>query len=282
MTRPKHLHTKIFLDSGDPEETKKAIKLLGFLDGQTTNPSLVAKNPQVQEKIKNGESFTTEALFDFYKNTVEEISKQIPEGSISIEVYADKDTTPEKMIEQARIMNSWIPNAHIKLPVIASGLESAEALSKENLRLNMTLVFNQEQAAAVYSATKNAFVSPFVGRLDDRGENGMDLIKNVQTMYEAGDEHVEVLVASVRTLDHFLAALALKADIVTVPLKLLKEWKEAGMPVPYSSDYNPELSPITYKELTLGKNWQQYDISDKLTDAGLQRFADDWNALLKK
>ncbi len=105
----------------------------------------------------------------------------------------------------------------------------------------MTLCFSQAQAAAVYAATRGAkkgevFVSPFIGRLDDRGENGMDLIANILKMYGKGDGHVEVLTASVRTLDHLLCAIKLGSDIITAPLAVLKEWKEKGLPMP-KDDY---------------------------------------------
>src|SRR3989344_2946519 len=95
--RPEGLQTKIFLDSGDPAETREAIKLLGFLDGQTTNPSLVAKNPETA-----GKKFTKPEIFDFYKKVVTEVSGLIPDGSVSIEVYADMDTTADQMLEQRR------------------------------------------------------------------------------------------------------------------------------------------------------------------------------------
>jgi len=100
----------------------------------------------------------------------------------------------------------------------------------------MTLVFSQEQAAAVYAATIGAkrgqvYLSPFIGRLDDRGEQGMDLIANIIKMYGAGDGHVEVLTASVRSLEHFTRAIELGSDIITSPFKVLKEWADARMPL---------------------------------------------------
>src|SRR3989344_4842731 len=102
---------------------------------------------------------------------------------------------------QGKEMFSWIPNAHVKYPTTKAGLEAAHRSIQEGMRVNMTLVFTQEQAAAVYAATKGAkrgdvFVSPFIGRLDDRGENGMDLIKNIIKMYRGGDGHVLILGAS--------------------------------------------------------------------------------------
>lgn len=244
---------RIFLDSGDPEETNQAIAILGKLDGQTTNPTLIAKNPATAGKL-----FTKKEIFSFYRSVVEQISKLIPKGSVSVEVYADAKTSAEEMFKQGKAMFSWIPNAHIKYPITRAGLEAAEKSVKAGIRVNMTLCFSVEQAAAVYAATKGAkkgsvFISPFVGRLDDQGERGMDLVRDILQMYKKGDGHVEVLTASVRNLSHFLKAKSLGSDIITAPLKVLKQWAA-----------------------------QDYDISHELTDAGIERFAKDWNNLIKK
>ena len=102
--RPENLKSKIFLDSGDPDETKIILEKLGFLDGQTTNPSLFAKNPEVQERIANGNKYSKEEVYVAYKQIIEDISHQIPFGSVSIEVYADKDTKAEEMVHQGREM----------------------------------------------------------------------------------------------------------------------------------------------------------------------------------
>lgn len=277
--KPSSLKTKIFLDSGDPKETQEAIKILGFLDGQTTNPTLIAKNPQAKERLKNGDKFTKEEIFDFYKKVVKEISSLLPDGSVSIEVYADEKSTADELYLQGKEMFTWIPNAHIKYPITVSGLTAAEMSIKEGIKVNMTLCFSQEQAAAVYSATKGAkkgdvFVSPFVGRLDDIGENGMDLIKNILKMYKDGDSHVEVLTASVRSLDHFLNALKLGSDIITAPLSILKEWVEEGMTI-------PNLKTIEYTKINLSNDWKDYNIADELTTKGIQKFSTDWNELIK-
>jgi transaldolase len=305
--RPKNLKTKIFLDSGDPKDTKEVLAFLGFLDGQTTNPSLIASNPETKahfEKIKAGtrnigvqnvgaqnfeptqrESLQKE-LLNFYKKIIQEIAEIIPKKSISIEVYADENTTTDQMFGQAVEMNSWIPNAHIKLPIIKNGLVVAQKLTAQGIKVNMTLCFTQEQAGAVYNATTgkkgDVFVSPFVGRLDDRGEDGMSLIENILKMYQKGDGHVEVLVASVRTIEHFMCALKLGADIITAPLKILKQWRELGMPIP-DSDYahKTSLKNIEYQEIALDKNWSEYNIAHELTDKGLEKFAGDWNGLVK-
>lgn len=285
--KPQNLKTKIFLDSGDPKETKQALEFLGFLDGQTTNPSLIAKNPDAQGRLATGNKFSKSEVDEFYKSVVQEISSLIPDGSVSIEVYADKDTTAGDMLTEARDKWVWIPNAHIKYPTTKAGLEAAEQSIKEGMRVNMTLVFSQEQAASVYTATLGAkkgdvFLSPFIGRLDDRGENGMDFIKNTIEMYKSGDGHVEVLVASVRSMDHFYASLSLGADIITAPLKILKEWAEAGMNVPdLDFVYNPgTLKPIEYQVVDLNSAWGKYDFTHALTDTGIEKFALDWNNLV--
>lgn len=285
--RPANRATKIFLDGGDPQETKEILNLLGFLDGQTTNPTLIAKNPEAQARLASGKKFSREQVYDFYSCVVQELSGLVPDGSISVEVYADKSTTSGEMIKEAREMFYWIPNAHIKLPLTASGLGATEQLVKDGVRVNVTLCFSQEQAAAVYAATQGAkpgqvFISPFVGRLDDRGENGMQLIANILRMYESGDGHVQVLTASVRTLEHFLYALTLKSDIITAPAKVLKEWAKAGMNVP-GPDFQYSvggLKPIPYQAIDLNKPWKQYNIFHELTDVGIERFAADWNSLL--
>ena len=294
MARPQNLKTKIFLDGGDPNETKEAIKLLGFLDGQTTNPTLISKNPYALARFEQGDKFTKEEILDFYKKVVEAISGLIPQGSVSVEVYADFQTTTEEMLRQGREMFSWIPNAHIKFPTTKEGLNAAEKAVKEGMRVNMTLCFSQEQAAAVYAATKNkraeslldfknVFVSPFIGRLDDRGENGMDLIENIIKMYHAGDGHVDVLTASVRKLNHLLYAIKLGSDIITSPFKILKEWKEKGLIMPddtFSYDRG-NLTPISYQEIDLDSNWREFNIKHELTKVGIERFSNDWNTLIR-
>ncbi|MBI2049516.1 transaldolase [Candidatus Roizmanbacteria bacterium] len=287
--KPKNLKTKIFVDSGDPEETREIKNLLGFLDGQTTNPTLISRNPQAKERLKRGEKFTEEEIFGFYKKVVQAISSLIPQGSVSVEVYADKNTKSDEMLKQGWEMFSWIPNAHVKFPTNTEGLKAAQRGVMEGMRVNMTLCFSQEQAAAVYAATRGAkrghvFVSPFIGRLDDRKENGMDLIKNISKMYKKGDGHVEVLAASLRNLDHLLYIVKLETDIVTSPFKILKEWIDAGMPMPGEDFvYNQtNLTPIPYQEIDLNKNWQEYNISHPLTDAGMERFSSDWNSLLSR
>lgn len=281
------------MDSGDPDETREAIQVLGFLDGQTTNPSLIAKNPETA-----GKKFSKQEILDFYKKVVQEVAGLIPDGSVSIEVYADPSTTADVMLKQGREFNTWIaPHpilspegrgggsvAHIKFPTTTEGLKAAEEAVKEGMRINMTLCFSQEQAAAVYAATKGAakgqvFLSPFVGRLDDRGENGMDLVENIIRMYQNGDGHVEVLTASVRDVGHMRRAIELESDILTAPLKVLKEWKLTS-PDP-SSRGGETLRLIPYVEIDLNKLWREYNIQHELTDKGIEKFSQDWNSLIK-
>lgn len=280
--KPQKLKTKIFIDTGDPNETNQAIDLLGFLDGQTTNPTLVAK------LNSDGNKFTKQEALDFYKKHVKQISDLIPEGSVSIEVYADKNTSTEEMVTQAKEMFTWIPNAHIKLPTTKKGIEAGIELFKQDMRLNYTLIFTQDQAAAIMSAFKDAkpgqiFVSPFVGRLDDLGENGMELIKNIVQMKKEAQSNIEVLTASVRSMDHFLYAIALNSDIITSPFKILKEWAQNNSPVPQAPfNYNTaEKSPIEYKTLDVNRQWTDFDLHHELTEKGIERFASDWNSIIK-
>jgi transaldolase len=285
--RPYNLKTRIFLDGGDPEETKEIIRLMGFLDGQTTNPTLISRNPGLRNQLDRGKKFSAEEALDLYRQVVRTVSGLIPEGSVSIEVYADAATRSDEMLRQGRDLYAWVENAHIKFPTTREGLKAAEQAVRSGMRVNLTLCFSQEQAAGVYAATLGArkgqvFVSPFIGRLDDRGENGMDVIRNIIRMYAPGDGHVEVLTASVRSLDHFLQALKLGSDIITAPYNVLKDWAERGMPVP-GAEYRYDagsLTPIPYSEIVLSKRWTDYDLRHDLTDKGMAKFSADWNALI--
>ncbi len=285
--RPHDLKTRLFLDGGNPEETRALLSQLGFLDGQTTNPTLISKNPEARRKLEQGKKFTPEEILTFYRGVVNTISGLLPQGSVSIEVYADAKTRAGDMLKQGKEMFRWVPNAHVKFPASREGLKAAHEAVKAGLRVNMTLVFSQEQAAAVYAATLGArkgqvFLSPFIGRLDDRGENGMDLIANIIRMYGKGDGHVEVLTASVRTMDHFLYALKLGSDIITAPFDILKLWGEKGLSIP-GTDYRYDakgLKAIPFRELELSKPWDSYDIRHDLTDKGMEKFSADWNALI--
>jgi transaldolase len=285
--------TKILVDGGDPDETVRVKNLVGFVDGQTTNPSLIAKNPEIQRRIASGYTLSSQEEKDEYQKIVQAISPLVGDAGVSIEVFADLDTTAEDMLAQGKEMFSWIPNAYIKYPCTHEGLRAAQMSVPLQIRVNMTLCFSEEQAAAVYAATKGSkepvYVSPFVGRLDDRGESGIDLVKNIKTMYGNGDGHVHVLAASIRHLDHLLASFALDVELVTVPAKVLEQWATSNFLMP---DQNfaykgvgangQRLKPIPYKELDLNLPWQSFDITHELTTKGIQKFVADYRSTLKR
>jgi len=282
------LPSNIYLDGGDPNETKEADRLLkkaGYhgLDGQTTNPTLIAKNFAAKN---GGKKVSMDGAIGEYKRVVGEMSNVIPKGKISIQVIGNPATlTTAEMLAQARDRITWIPNGVIKFPCTTAGLGAVETFCTEG-PVNITLNFSQEQAAAVYVATKahatDVFISPFVGRLDDKGENGMDVVANELEMYKMGDGHVNVLTASVRTMKHLLYALWLKSPVITIPFKVLKEWVDGGLTVP-PKDYiydTPGLTEIPYKELSLDRDWKDYDLHHDLTDAGVAKFWEDWQGIV--
>lgn len=280
---PQKFSSKIFIDGGEPEETRQAKKLLGFLDGQTTNPTLIAKNLAVSA---SSAKLTQDEALGEYKRIAGKISKIIPHGSVSIQVFTNSKTKSEEMLSQARERTKWIPNASIKFPCNAEGLQAASVACRK-MPINITLVFSQSQAAAVYGATLGAkypvFISPFVGRLDDRGENGMEVVSNIIKMYQSGDKHVEVLTASVRNIAHILYALYLKSNIITIPFKVFQKWADKSFPVPDENYiYDPgSLIPIPYREIPLNKPWREYNIHHDLTEIGIEKFSSDWNSLVK-
>jgi transaldolase len=181
---------KILVDGGDPEETLQVKQALGFVDGQTTNPSLIAKNPAVKKLVASGHALSEEEEGAEYRKIVQAISPLVGSAGVSVEVFANLDTSADQMLSQGRHMFTWIPNAYIKYPCTPEGLKAAERSVAEGIRVNMTLCFSQDQAAAVYAATRGSrspvYVSPFVGRLDDIGQNGMDLLQNIKRMYASG------------------------------------------------------------------------------------------------
>src|SRR5215468_514963 len=107
---------KLLVDGGDPEETARVRSLVGYVDGQTTNPTLVSKNPEVRQRVSSGQKFSSQQELDEYKTIVQSISPLVGDAGVSIEVFADLDTTGEQMLAQGREMFSWIPNAYIKYP----------------------------------------------------------------------------------------------------------------------------------------------------------------------
>ena len=285
--------TKILVDGGDPEETLKIKSLIGFVDGQTTNPSLIAKNPEIQRRIISGHKLGLAEQSEEYKKIVQKISPLVGDAGVSIEVFANLSTTAEQMLVQGEDMFSWIPNAYIKYPCTYEGLRAAQMSVERGIRVNVTLCFSQEQAAGIYAATHASkapvYVSPFIGRLDDRGENGMDLIKAIQQMYKASDGHVYVLAASIRTVDQLLACFALGVELVTVPIKVLESWAAKGLPMPDRNfvyrgvDTNGKpLKPIPYKNINLTKPWSAFNLRNELTTKGIEKFMADFEGTLRR
>jgi transaldolase len=292
--------TKFFLDSCDPLQTIEAIESLHkigrTLDGQTTNPSLLVKNPLLQMQLHGGKISESE-LLEFYKQEIKAISNLIPDGSVSVEVYADENSTKEDLLKQANAFYTWIPNAHVKFPTIKAGIEAAEEFVNQGGRVNMTLVFSQEQALAVHLATKNmknpgdVLLSPFVGRFDDIGLNGTDFIANVIQMYKELGSQVSILSASLRNLNHLEKCIELGSTLTTGPLSIYQEYatkilegEENNRHLEQSersSAMGETLQPIAYRTLDLNEtNWKNLNIQHDLTDKGLAKFVADWNSVL--
>ena len=240
-----------------------------------------------------GRTLSSQEEKDEYRKIVQAISPLVGDAGVSIEVFADVDTKAEEMLAQGEEMFSWIPNAYIKYPCTREGLRAAEVSVRRQIRVNMTLCFSQDQAAAVYAATRGSrepvYVSPFIGRLDDGGENGIDLVKYIKKMYENGDGHVYVLAASIRHLDHLLASFATGAELTTVPAKVLVEWATKDFPMP-DKDFSYKavdasgkpLKAIPYKALDLKRPWQSFDTAHELTTAGIQKFVADYRSTLRR
>ena len=209
---------KFFIDSADIEAIKKFTKS-GMVDGVTTNPSIIAKS---------GRNI---------KEVISEICG-IVNGPVSAEVTATKT---ENMIEEGKYLSKIANNVAVKVPLTWDGLETCKVLSDQNIMVNVTLCFSSQQAllAAKAGAT---FISPFIGRLDDIGKDGMELIKDIRNIYDNYPNlSTEILAASIRSLDHVKKASLIGADIATLP-------------------------PSVLEELAL----------HPLTDKGLKAFLDDW------
>lgn len=190
---------KFFIDTANVDEIKKALAL-GMVDGVTTNPSLVSKESRPFLEI------------------LKEICSLV-EGPVSAEVVS---LEAEGMVQEARELARIADNIVIKIPMLEEGLKAVKILTAEGIKTNVTLVFSANQAllAAKAGAT---FVSPFVGRLDDIGQNGMDLIADIMTVYRNYGFTTEVIVASVRHPMHVLEAARLGADIATIPYKVIAQ-----------------------------------------------------------
>lgn len=286
---------KFFVDSCDPADTQKAVKLLGVVHGQTTNPTLLTKNPDIQRYLSQGKKLQTTELLKMYKEAIQAIASYT-EGALSVEVYADWNTSAQDMLKQAEEMKNWSKNVYIKFPTIPEGLKAANEFAQTGGHVNMTLVFDQPQAAAVYSSTHHtqgtAFVSPFVGRWDDRGYYGLDIVRNIRHMYDEFDTvrkvsscHVEILAASIRTLDQMHGSIVFGADIITAPLSALQAWVDAGSNrFPAQPQRPANLKPIEYQVLNYEEDFSVYSIdrSDNgLLYQGLTKFVKDWQSVVE-
>lgn len=190
---------KFFIDTANIEEIKKANEL-GLLDGVTTNPSLVAKE---------GREF---------KELIKEICN-IVDGPVSAEVLS---LETEGMVSEARELAKIANNIVVKIPLVKEGLKAVKILSGEGIKTNVTLCFSAVQALMAAKAGAD-YISPFVGRLDDIGQIGMELVEQITTIYEAYGYETEIIVASIRNPIHVLDAALMGADIATIPFKVMEQ-----------------------------------------------------------
>ena len=209
---------KFFVDSADIKQIKDLMPT-GLIDGVTTNPSLIAKNGDDMAK------------------TIKDICALVS-GPVSAEVTA---TDSDKMLEEGQYLASLAKNVTIKVPLTINGLKTCKALRAQGTQVNVTLCFSATQALLAAKAGAS-FISPFVGRLDDIGEKGMDLIEDIVVIYENYGFETEVLVASVRSKQHVIDAAIIGAHVATLPPKVIYELYE-----------------------------------HPLTDKGLKAFLDDWD-----
>lgn len=190
---------KFFIDTGNIEEIKESLRL-GMVDGVTTNPTLVSKENK-----------------DF--DTVVKEILEIVKGPVSLEVVS---LDADGMVEEGRKLAKLADNVVVKVPMLPEGLKATKILSGEGIRVNQTLIFSPVQALMAAKAGA-AYVSPFVGRLDDISHFGMDIVEQIITIFSNYDFECEVLVASVRHPIHVLEAAMMGADVATVPFKVLMQ-----------------------------------------------------------
>lgn len=190
---------QFFLDTADVEEIKTALDW-GMIDGVTTNPSLIAKQGKP------------------YLPTVKEIANLVP-GPVSGEVLA---LEYDEMFDQAHRLAALAENVVVKVPLNPPGLKLVRALTEEGIHTNVTLCFSAAQALVAAKAGAT-YISPFVGRLDDVGEEGMKLIEDIVGIYQNYEFATQVLVASARHPIHVVQSAQLGADVVTIPFKVLEQ-----------------------------------------------------------
>jgi len=213
---------KLFIDTANLDEIRE-ISSWGVLDGVTTNPTILSR-----EKMD-------------YRNLIDAILKLV-DGPISVEAVNEK---AEKIIEEARILSKISENIVVKIPITAEGLAATKVLSKEGVKVNMTLVFsvNQSILAAKAGAT---YASPFLGRLDDIGSDGMTLLSDIVTVYQNYGFKTQIIAASIRSPQHVVDAALIGADVCTIPYKVFTQM-----------------------------------VRHPLTDKGIERFLNDWKKVKK-
>jgi transaldolase len=194
---------RIFLDTADIAQIREGVKL-GVVSGVTTNPTLVSRVGCTD-----------------YRAAVTEICS-IVGGPVSAEVLSQET---DSMIEEARDISSWSPHVVVKIPCTASGLEAISVLSKEKIKTNLTLCFSLNQAllGALAGAT---YASPFVGRLDDVGQDGMELVGDIVELFDRYNMPTQVIAASIRHPMHCVVAAKIGAHIATVPYNVLMQMVE--------------------------------------------------------
>ncbi|WP_342540431.1 fructose-6-phosphate aldolase [Heyndrickxia sp. FSL K6-6286] len=214
---------KFFIDTANLEEIKQAFEL-GIIAGVTTNPSLVAKeNVSFPERLKEITSFVT--------------------GSVSAEVIA---LDAEGMVKEGRELAKIAPNITIKVPMTPEGLKAVHIFSKEGIKTNVTLIFSANQALMAARAGAS-YVSPFLGRLDDIGHNGIELVSTIAEIFETHQINTEIIAASIRHPQHITDAALAGANIATVPFKVIMQL-----------------------------------FKHPLTDKGIEQFLQDWDSHLQK
>jgi len=214
---------KIFLDTANVKEIQEA-HALGLLDGVTTNPSLVSKEGR-----------------DFHE-VLRELASFV-NGPVSAEVVS---TECDGMVSEGRVLAKIHKNIVVKIPLIKEGLKAVRILSREGIRVNVTLCFSATQALLA-AKSGASYISPFIGRLDDISQVGMDLIRDIKTIYSNYGYKTEILVASIRNPIHVLEAAKIGADIATMPFEVFNKL-----------------------------------FNHPLTDSGLARFLSDWEKLKTK
>ncbi len=300
------MNTRFLLDSGDPDEYKamsqNAREHGSEIWGSTTNPSLIAKK-------LTGQKFTQQEALQLQKKIVFEILSIVP-GAVSAEVYTDENTTAEEMIGQGKDIATWSDRIVVKIPTTLEAFKARTELRKAGAAINNTLVFSQEQVFAIclheklvqkdYGPIKTEypqFISPFVGRLDDIGQDGMAFVENSMKMKQEHKFGLWMLEASIRRPEHIKRGIDAGVEIMTSPAKAFQEWfalSKQQQDAINATAYAEKLTKLPYwqppDELLSIANLAEFmdalesgvlDIKHELTDKGLIRFAQDWKTIIQ-